>query len=415
MLVTDAEESHVVVPHRHAVRRLDPHSEQPLREGEQAVQHARQREIRPQGFLAEVVFLFAPSLGPEGQVPVAQACRLRRPGRRGAGALVLQVLLPCRQGGLPQFFQKVLDGRHVGRHLAGQAEFGKASVAQQGGHFPPQLQDAADQRGVVQLAAAGAADRGTVELLPVVAPPAVRHEGHERRVVQRDAPGAVFRAGVGMPGLAGGLGGDLQEAGRQALNVLRVLEGQREGLGGVQDVVAEAGAELGQFLLDGVEALSLFALQADAGQFGVAKQYLHDTPLGGVATLPGSAVSQPLQRLENGLALTQPHGELHDGRLHFLVGGAQLLAILHAHQMPDDPPCHAQAVTEAFQGFDQALPGRLRVRFQVLQLSAEVVQHLPDGRPHVLRADAVEGGVVTGLEQRIFVGRLLFVVHLRFL
>ena len=291
LLVVDTEKPHVVVPHRNAVRRLDTHAEQTPGEGEQAVQNTRQGEVRPQGFLAEVVLLFALALGPERQVPVAQIRCLGGSGCRGALALVLQILLTGGQGGLPQLFQKALDSCHVGRHLACQAEFRIAFVAQQDGHFLSQLQNSADQRGVVQVAVAGAADRGTIKLLPVVAPPAVRHEGHEGWVIQGNAPRPVFRAGVRASRLAGGLGGDVQQAGRQALHVLRVLQGQSEGLGGIQHVVAEAGADLGQFLLDSVEALSFLALQPDAGKFGVAQQHLDDTLLGGVANLPGGAVS----------------------------------------------------------------------------------------------------------------------------
>ena len=210
--------------------------------------------------------------------------------------------------------------------------------------------------------------------------------------------------------LAGCLGCDVQETSRQALHVLRVLQDQREGFGGVQNVVAELGAEFGQFLLDGVEAFLFFALQPDARQFGIAQQHLDNALLGRVAILPGSAVSQLLQRLINGLALSQPHEELHDFGLYFLVGAAQFLTVLDAHQVPHDAPSHPQTVPEAFERLNQPRPRGLRVRLQELQFDVEFIQNLPHGRRHVLGANAVEGGENAAFQERIC-GRGLGFIH----
>ena len=342
---------------------------------------------------------------------MAQVRGLRGAGRRGALPLVFQVLLRRGQGGLPQLFQEALDGRHVRGHFAGQAELGEAAVAQQGGHLLPQLQDAGDERGVVQFAAAGTGDRGAVKLFTKVAPPAVRHEGHEGRVIQGDAPGAALRRGVRCSGLAGGLRRDVQKTGRQSFHVLRVVQGQRERLGGVQNVVAELGADLGQFLLDGVEAFLFFALQTDAGQLGVAQEHLDNALLGGVAILPGRAVPQFLQRPVDGLALSQPHEELHDGWLHVLVGGPQCLAVLDAHQVTHDAPRHAQTVPEAFERLDQPLPGGLRVCLQVAQRAVKLIEYLTHGRRHVLGANAVESRKHAAFKQWIRFNRGLCLGH----
>ena len=67
-------------------------------------------------------------------------------------------------------------------------------------------------------------------------------------------------------GLAGCLGCQLQQAGRQTLDILRFVEGQRKGLGGIEDMIAKGRAEPGQFLLDLVKTLALLALQAYPGQ-----------------------------------------------------------------------------------------------------------------------------------------------------
>ena len=47
----------------------------------------------------------------------------------------------------------------------------------------------------------------------------------------------------------------------------------------VKDMIAKVRAEPGQFLLDFVKTLTLLALQAHPGQFGVAAERVDDTPL----------------------------------------------------------------------------------------------------------------------------------------
>src|SRR5262249_39158568 len=125
----------------------------------------------------------------------------------------------------------------------------------------------------------GSGDKGTIELLAQVTTSAVLHERAKARIVQRDAPRPMLGRGCRSTGLAGCLGCQLQQAGRQALDILRLVEGQRKCLGGVEDMIAKRCAEPSQFLVDVVKTLALLALQAHSGQFSVAEERIDNALL----------------------------------------------------------------------------------------------------------------------------------------
>ena len=79
--------------------------------------------------------------------------------------------------------------------------------------------------------------------------------------------------------LAGCLGCQLQQAGGQALDILRPVKGQCKSLRGIEDMIAKCRAEPGQFLLDLVKTLALLALQAHPGQFGIPYEQVDDALL----------------------------------------------------------------------------------------------------------------------------------------
>src|SRR5262249_53897983 len=109
-------------------------------------------------------------------------------------------------------------------------------------------------------ARARARDLGAVELLAQVATPAVLEEGQGAGQVEGDPPRTRLRARTLLARLARGLCGQLEQAPREPVNLLGGPQRQREGLGGVENVVAEARRELRQLGLDRVEARLCFAL-----------------------------------------------------------------------------------------------------------------------------------------------------------
>ena len=68
---------------------------------------------------------------------MAQLLRLGGASSMGALPEIVQILLGGLERRLAQLFQKAFDGGHIRRHLAGQAEGGKTTIAKQPGLFLP--------------------------------------------------------------------------------------------------------------------------------------------------------------------------------------------------------------------------------------------------------------------------------------
>src|SRR5215471_4887286 len=138
-------------------------------------------------------------------------------------------------------------------------------------------------------------------------------------IVQGDTPRSMLGRGCSNTGLASCLGCQLQQTGWQALDILRLVEGQRKCLGGIEDMIAKGRAEPGQFLLDLVKTLALLALQAYPGQFGVTDERVDDALLRRVTRRPGRTGLERFEALIDCQALPQAHGKLYHVWLHCLV------------------------------------------------------------------------------------------------
>jgi hypothetical protein len=126
------EEAYILVPSgRFCMRWPNLYAKEALDQGEQTVEDARQRKIRPQLFVVKVIALLPQALGPKRQIPVAQALCLGGTGSAGTVPEVFQVLLRRRERRLTQFLQEALDGCHIRRHLTGEAKFSETAIAQE--------------------------------------------------------------------------------------------------------------------------------------------------------------------------------------------------------------------------------------------------------------------------------------------
>src|SRR5439155_20049330 len=84
LAIGDAEEAYILVPYGcFSSRGPNLHAKEALDQGEQTVEDARQRKIRPQLFVVKVVALLAPALSPKRQIPVAQVVCLCSTGSAG--------------------------------------------------------------------------------------------------------------------------------------------------------------------------------------------------------------------------------------------------------------------------------------------------------------------------------------------
>src|SRR5581483_3089921 len=151
-----------------------------------------------------------------------------------------------------------------------------------------------------------------VEALTQVAAARVLEERAVARGVERDAPRAGLGGRVGVARLARRLRRELQQARRQAGDLVGRRQRERERLGRVEDVVREPGRALGELGLDRVEALLGCALEAHAGKLGVADERVDDAPLRSVELAKNGAFPEALQRPEERSALTEAHRERDD-------------------------------------------------------------------------------------------------------
>ena len=227
------------------------------------------------------------------------------------------------------------------------------------------------------------------------------HEGTIGRRIKRDSPGACCGGCGVLPGLARGLCGEFAQARRQAVGFLGRAQEEAPFLRRVEHVVREAGRDLGEFRLDAVEALLALALEADAREFGIAHQRLHDALLGRVERREARAVAQCFEGEVERTALAHPHGEGDDFALHLVVCAPQVVGVPHPHEMTDRAPDPRQPVADTFDRVDRARPVGCGRGLDALEFSREFGEQRAHRRHDVLRPDAVEGGWGARCEQRI--------------
>ena len=208
------------------------------------LEHVLHLEVGLELRLVEVEFLLAHLLGVVRPVPGLQL-ELAAFGLSMMACMSAASFFALATAGRRELGEHLVDGIRRLRGLVFQHVGGVVGIAQHGRAFGAQLGDGRDDAGVVEFVAAAAArDRGLVQLLARGAVGQLRFRRLAGGVEQGDDVLAVELAGLG--GLRGG--GDLL-VGQAIEFFLRVdHDGRIVDLG--QHVLAELGAERGQFAVD---------------------------------------------------------------------------------------------------------------------------------------------------------------------
>ncbi len=150
--VFDSKETDIGMPDRRlAIGGADAHMEQRLGHSKQAVEHAGQRKIGTQLFIAEAETSFAEPFCKVGDIPVAQF--FRQAVLSGEVAQLLEFFAGRGARSLQQLLQESVHGVDALRHLGIDTQLRPRSKTKQLRLAPTQLQDSQDARRIVQLAA----------------------------------------------------------------------------------------------------------------------------------------------------------------------------------------------------------------------------------------------------------------------
>ncbi len=214
-----------------------------VRDVERALQHAIQLEVRAEHLLVEVVARLAHLLGVVA--PVARV-ELEVPAllvdRRLEVSRLAQRDLARR---LPQLVQQAVHARRVLRHVLFEGEVGVALVAEQVGALDAQRGDAGDGLLVVVLVVVIAPARVRLDdLPPQLAVVRVLQERPDARRLERVDPLARHLRGLG------GVRARRDDRGRQALQVLLLVDHELVGVGVVQQVLPELDPQLRRLGVD---------------------------------------------------------------------------------------------------------------------------------------------------------------------
>ena len=242
------EGAHRRVPHRRAVPRLDADAVEAVGDGEEPFEHALEREVGAQRLLVEGEARAAELLRVVGDVP----------GHDRGGALALdlaaegeQLRVLAGEEGLRLLVQHAEEAARRGAgvgHAILEDQIGEAGEAEERRLLPAQLEDAGDERAVVDRARRGARGGGAVEALAHARVVEVGEHRHVARRLEGEA-----EAGDALARRALARGGDrlLRQPGEAGL----VVDDELEGVGGVEHVLREAQRERGQLHVERREAL----------------------------------------------------------------------------------------------------------------------------------------------------------------
>ena len=286
-------------------------------------------------------------------------------------------------------------------HFGGQAQLGETGEAQELCQFLTQVEDFFHHRAVVVLTGIRALVRraGAVGGVDFFAQGAVVGVGHHREVArefQADQPAIqAFGLGSGSHLRLGRIG----QAGQGGF----VGDVLGPGLGGVEQLVGEAAAQLGQLALHFGVTLLLGLWQVDTRQTEVTQRVFKNSFLRDVETGRFRAVGQGFEGLEQLTVLAHLGGVGAQGWQARLVGFTQFGAVAHGIEVADRAPGRAQSIIELVHRQHQAGPGRLlALGLEDLDNGGAVVgEDLFDGRLYVLGTDRRERRQVVGLQKRV--------------
>ena len=368
---------------------LDAHAVETLRHGEQALQHARQREVRTQVLFGDGQAFALHAFRMECHIPCFE---LRARKRLELRELTL--------GGRPaQARQPPQELQHLGgiaRHLGGQRIVREAGESRELRGLVPQRQDFLDQRAVVPLRRTllrGARDPGRVEVLAQLPIFGVCQDCLVIRCVQREDPAAA----AVLFGFGACTGDD---RGGQAGEFSRVLDDTRPGIGGVEHVLVELRLRRRQALHEFAEALLVCGRERDTGEPEVTQRIVDELALfrlqGGVLRVLDALVGRAQRSVLRDLGVIR--GEQGQARV---IGGPQFVAVGNAVEMAHGRPGAREPMLHAFDGNDDAVPAFGPGIEQLLQAAPVLFEHLPDGGLDVLRADREKSGQGRVVQERV--------------
>ena len=394
----DAEEAHVLVPHRCVVR-FDAHAVERLDGAEQAGEDLGLGEILLHLLLGEGVAGLQQLFRNVGDVPGFKCFELQ--GLARVGAQGGDVLFGEGLGLAREIVEEGADLCDRFGHLRHQRDFGKAGVAEQPGFFVAQRQDLTDQRGVVERLRAefrSPRRRGAVKRLAQAAAVGVLQHRQVGRHVQGELP-------AGFAILLGRFARGFDGVGRQASKLGGVADVFGKGIGGVEQVFGELGAECGEFFLDGLEARFLRFRKFGAGEPEVANLVVEDALARGAERGVFRAGAQRLVAGEEGEVLSQFGVKTRNLGQHGVVGLAPGRDVEHRVQVADDAPGARQALHAVGQRRGEVVPARrcrIRVRGgQALDQRTAFGEQLADRRFDVRRFNGVETWQAGKVEQGI--------------
>jgi hypothetical protein len=205
----------------------------------------------------------------------------------------------------------------VAGHAVVEDEVGEVGEAEQGGLFVAEAEDLGEQVAVVVGAGGGADVGGAVQLLAQVGALGVGHEGEEAGLLEGEAEAREAAGlGAGARGVDGG--------GREAGEVGGVGEDELEGVGGVEDVLAELGGAWARATPISARRCLPAGGSSAPWRRKSSRVLWRKRCRAPVRALRVIGVGVGAQGLPQAVVERELGVELGDGGLHGVVGGAQL-------------------------------------------------------------------------------------------
>ena len=225
--------------------------------GKHAVEDLVHGQIGANLLFVEVVEGFAELFGVVGEVPGFEGGGV---GAFEAAAEGLEFGGFLFESGAGLFIEGIEEFEDVAAglgHAGSGLEVGEGGEAEQGGFFAAEFEDLLHNGAVIEGRGGGDRGAGVGELAADGGVVEEAEGGEVAWSLEGEAPpGFAFGSGAGGGGAAGGFG----ESGELAF----VGEEEFEGVGGVEDVLAEAGAEGSEAVVDGLEAGALGIVEVGA-------------------------------------------------------------------------------------------------------------------------------------------------------